>query len=545
VNSFPDSIMLHIAFRRSRRAGLLLLLLMVVLLLAGLLMPRRAASQQAPLTYVYLIGRDTLAVETVEVQGAEAHGTLNFRGQPRTDWIQQRPDRSAGALTLKVYAANALAGAPPVQQYVFTPRGDSVVVEMQANGTTRSQTAASRTGVLPLMGRSVLHIALMSNIARMMNRTTIPMFMAQGGQTMDASIHFVGDTSEFTIAGLSVRTVWADGAPREITVPAQGLRVVRATGPVAPLSPAPVKLDYSAPANAPYSAEQVSIPTTRGYSLAATLTKPKGVAKVPVVITISGSGPQERDSRLAPVPGYAIFREVADTLGRRGIAVLRYDDRGVGESGGRESAAKGTSADFADDVQSVIAWLRKRPDVDAARIAVLGHSEGGLIAPMVAARDKDVKAAVLLAGPAYNGRRILEFQNEYGIRSAPRFTDRQRDSLRAMVPHVLDSIAASVPWMGFFMRYDPLATARTVKQPVLILQGDTDQQVTPEQADSLLATFRSAGNRRVTLRHFPATNHLFLADPSGAPGGYSSLKDVKLRREVLGTLADWLVTTLR
>jgi dipeptidyl aminopeptidase/acylaminoacyl peptidase len=99
--------------------------------------------------------------------------------------------------------------------------------------------------------------------------------------------------------------------------------------------------------------------------------------------------------------------------------------------------------------------------------------------------------------------------------------------------------------MGYFMRTDPLVVARRVKQPVLILQGDTDQQVTPEQADTLAAAMRAAGNRAVTLQRFPATNHLLLADPVGAPAGYAALPDTKVRRELLGTLADWLTRTLR
>jgi uncharacterized protein len=99
--------------------------------------------------------------------------------------------------------------------------------------------------------------------------------------------------------------------------------------------------------------------------------------------------------------------------------------------------------------------------------------------------------------------------------------------------------------MRYFMTTDPLVTARAVKQPVLILQGDTDMQVTPEQADSLAATMKAAGNRNVTMKRFPATNHLFLADPSGAPQGYASLTDTRVRRDVLGTLADWVVRISR
>ena len=137
------------------------------------------------------------------------------------------------------------------------------------------------------------------------------------------------------------------------------------------------------------------------------------------------------------------------------------------------------------------------------------------------------------------------FQNRQSIDNAPGLSAAQRDSLWKTVPAALDSISKASPWMGFFMSHSPLATVRQVKQPVLLLQGETDRQVTPEQADSLNTVLRSSGNRDVTLRKFPATNHLFLNDPSGQPGGYAQLKDPKVRKEVLGALADWAVRVLR
>ena len=167
-----------------------------------------------------------------------------------------------------------------------------------------------------------------------------------------------------------------------------------------------------------------------------------------------------------------------------------------------------------------------------------------MIAPMVAATSPDVSAIALLAGSAYNGRQVMMGQNREAIDQST-MTAAQRDSVWKTVPSRLDELAATNKWIAFFMSHDPLATARRVKQPVLILQGDTDHQVTPEQADSLAAAFRAGGNRAVTVKRFPATNHLFLTDPSGLFQGYGSLKDTHVRRDVLGTLADWLVLTLR
>jgi dipeptidyl aminopeptidase/acylaminoacyl peptidase len=263
-----------------------------------------------------------------------------------------------------------------------------------------------------------------------------------------------------------------------------------------------------------------------------------------VLVTISGSGPQDRDSRLPGIRDYAPFRDMADTLGRRGIAVLRYDDRGVGESGGRASRDSATSEDFADDVLAVVAYLRTRPDVDGGRIVVAGHSEGGLIAPIAAVKDPRIRAIALLAGPAISGRKVLEYQNENGIRAA-RVTEAQRDSLRRSVPAALDSLQRTNRWMRYFITTDPLVMARRVTQPVLVLQGETDMQVTPEQADTLAAALRGAGNRAVTLRRFPATNHLFLPDESGSPTGYAALTDTRVSPDVLGALVEWTLRVTR
>ncbi len=542
--------MLHVIVKRSRRGGAPALRATALALVFGTLLATTARAQSAP-TYhfVYLRSIDTLGTEIVTEGPSSIVGVLTMRGAPVIRWEQQHANRNPGRLTLSIFAAGAPTTGLPTQNIVVNMVGDSAKLTISANGTTSEQAMLSASGAVAVVGNSVLHTALMADHARGAKKTSLPVFLSSNGRTMTATVSEQGDTTVFSITGMDARILWdPNGGPREITIPAQNLRVLRTTGAVR-VSSAPVKIDYGVPANAPYTAEDVVIPTPRGYTLAGTLTRPKrqdnSVAKLPVVITISGSGPQDRDSRIAIVAGYAPFREIADTLGRRGIAVLRYDDRGVGASGGASSRNNATSADFADDVAAVIAYLRTRADIDGTRIALAGHSEGGFIAPMVAAKDPTVRAIALLAGTGYNGRRILEFQNENGIKASVQLTETQRDSLRRTVPRALDSLAAANPWMGYFMKTQPATALRKVKQPTLVLQGDTDQQVTPEQADSIATVLRGSGNTRVTIRHFPATNHLFLVDPSGAPTGYTALKDTKLRREVLGALADWMVGVMK
>ena len=172
------------------------------------------------------------------------------------------------------------------------------------------------------------------------------------------------------------------------------------------------KPDYSAPADAPYTAEDVMVKTPAGFTLAGTLTLPKGASRskpVPAIVTITGSGPEDRDEDIG-LPGYQPFRQIADSLGRHGIAVLRMDDRGTGASGGTFKGA--TSADFAEDIRAGLAYLRTRPEIRADRLGVLGHSEGAIIAPMVAEKEPTLRAIVLLAGIAEPGPQRTRIPDE-------------------------------------------------------------------------------------------------------------------------------------
>jgi len=532
--------------RARRRSALPILTLSLAVLAAPL--PAVAATQPAAsapavaaaVGYVYLRGADTLGVETIAPGPTGVRGTLAMRGQPVVTWVQQHPATpggAPGALTLEA----GFPGQPLLQQARFEAVGDSVRATLTTAAGTQARAFPAMADALPIINSSVLHGALLGDYARRAGRTQLPFFLTSGATVVPGTVTVLGDTLTVSIGGTAVRVeLDATGAPRRATIAAQNLTVVRA-GIVSPAAAAPALPDYRAPAGAPYTAVDVTIPTPRGYTLAGTLTRPAGAtARVPVVVTISGSGPQNRDSRIPIVQGYAPFREIADTLGRRGIAVLRFDDRGVGQSGGAASRDSATSEDFADDVLSVVQYLRTRPDVDGARIALAGHSEGGLIAPIAAVKDPAIAAIALLAGPAIDGRQVLVYQNENGIRSGAA-TEAQRDSLRRLIPAALDSLQRTNRWMRYFMTTDPLVMARRVRQPVLILQGDTDRQVTPDQADALAAALTAAGNRDVTLRRFPDTNHLFLVDPSGDPQRYAALPDSRIRREVLGALVEWAV----
>lgn len=302
--------------------------------------------------------------------------------------------------------------------------------------------------------------------------------------------------------------------------------------------------DYSAPAGAPYVAEEVRV-QAGDHVLAGTLTLPSArTGRIPAVVLITGSGQQDRDSGIPVIPGYRFFRQIADTLSRRGIAVLRLDDRGVGGSGG--DLQRATTADFADDVRAAVAYLRGRGEIDPARIGLAGHSEGGVIAPMVAADDPRIRAVALMAGTAYSGGRVLDFQLRSAL-MAQGLAGAALDSAFARGLAARETGAAQVPWMRWFIDHDPLPVARRVRAPVLVLQGATDRQVTPEQADTLAAAIRAGGNRDVTVKLVPAVNHLFLADPVGTadPAAYAALPDKRVPASVLGPLVDFFVDRLK
>ena len=314
------------------------------------------------------------------------------------------------------------------------------------------------------------------------------------------------------------------------------------------------KIDYSAPPNAPFTAEEVTV-TAKGYTLAGTLLLPKnGKRPLPAVITITGSGQQTRDEPI-PFPGlekYRPMRQIAEALASRGIAVLRVDDRGVGGSGGRETLATVTTSSFADDVRAEVAYLRSRSEIDPKRIGLVGHSEGGIIAPMVAANDAQIAAIVLLAGSGKSGAQISMEQLTYILDNTPGVTPELRKQKLAeeqeMITAVqtggdLSSYPAQVrlPWTREFWTYDPLTTIRKVRQPILILQGARDRQITAEQADLLEKAAREAGNKDVTKQILPNLNHLFLTAKTGGVDEYSKLETSSIGEDVLKVLGDWLV----
>jgi uncharacterized protein len=502
--------------------------LLAVLLVTGGAMPLRAQG------FVLLHGADTVAVERVQRSAGRLDGELQLRF-PAAVSVRYQGSPGTDALLPSLSLETAMAGTNTAINVTF--QGDSAFVEVGPM-TQRIQTAV---GALPFANPSAGMIEQIAMRARVLGgeRVEIPIFNLSGGQTVNVTVQRVGvDSLSLSFPpGIEIRArVDAEGRLLGATVPSQGLEIRRTDAPIAMLAPAPPP-DYSAPPGAPYRAEEVRVEVPAGHVLAGTLTIPTWPSgRLPAVVLISGSGAQDRDESLPQPAGYRIFREIADTLSRRGIAVLRLDDPGVGGSTG--SAAGATTASFADDVRAALEYLRKRADIDPGRLGLVGHSEGGIIAPMVAADGPALRAIVLMAGSSRVGRKVLEYQLRRSVEADATLSPARRDSALARLPATIESLAAN-PWMRYFLDYDPIPVLRRVKVPVLVLQGGTDRQVTADQAEEIAAALRASGNERVTVRTFPGVNHLFLHDRSGDPQGYGALAP-PVADEVVGTLADWL-----
>jgi len=316
----------------------------------------------------------------------------------------------------------------------------------------------------------------------------------------------------------------------------------------------------------PYREEQVVyISSAAAVELAATFTIPTGKGPFPAVVLITGSGPQDRDESLA---GHRPFLILSDYLTRRGIAVLRADDRGVGKSTGNFQTA--TTADFAADAEAGVAYLKTRSEADPHRIGLIGHSEGGIIAPMLAARNPNIAFIVMMAGPGVPGDEIIENQtllmaeaNGARLKVAEKQVAQQReiDAIiksaddEAVIEKNLRQRAAegdldpaiegrikvmNTPWFRYSLKYDPAAALRKLRCPVLAINGEKDLQVSPRQNLPVIRrALEESGNKDFEVEELPGLNHLFQTAATGAPKEYEEIEET-ISPLALGKIASWI-----
>jgi uncharacterized protein len=517
-----------------------------------------AAPESAPRSFVVTRGGDTLVVERIARAGDRLDSDFldKAHGLRISLTMTLAPDALVTRAEVTVRMAASPPDAQPVQQLTLTFEPDSVVISAGSGSPAPAQRIPAPNGVLPFLDLSVATAEQILLRARSLGGATaeVPMLAMMGGQVTSATVQWDGpDNVVLSLGGVDVHArVSATGEIIDAVVPAQNVRfaqtdaLAESESSASPTSASEQpKADYSAPPGAPYDAEEVRVTNARaGISLAGTLTLPhhRAGSRVPAVVMITGSGPQDRDEATSVIPGYRPFRQIADALGRRGIAVLRMDDRGVG--GSPAGPAGATSADFADDIRAALAFLRARDDIDPSRLALVGHSEGGIIAPMVAATDPALHAIVIIAGPSRTGRTVSDEQVRAAL-VARGLSGAELDAQIALNDRNREAVVAQNPWVSFWFSYDPIPTAKLVTQPVLIIQGATDTQVSPDQAEELAAAFRAGGNRDVTVRILPEINHLLVYDPNGAFGNYGKLESLSVSSIVLDEIGDWLEKQMR
>lgn len=327
----------------------------------------------------------------------------------------------------------------------------------------------------------------------------------------------------------------------------------------------------------PYQSENVTFEnTTDGVALAGTFTYPKGAGNLPAVVLISGSGPNDRDCDYLE---HKPFLVIADFLTKNGIAVLRYDKRGIGQSTGDYATA--TSADFARDVEFAISYLKNRKEINKNKIGLIGHSEGGIIAPMVAEKSKDVRYIILMAGPTIKGDKLLLLQDRlisqslgesesnialaeklnaqsYAIANDSISIENIKENLRAHIKNTYKVNPGLVKpetmsedefidreikfytdnWTQFYIRYDPEKMLEKVNIPLLALFGSKDLQVPPtENAQILERLAKDKKNFQITI--IPNLNHLFQECETGSPREYKRIEQT-VSPIALNKMANWI-----
>lgn len=332
----------------------------------------------------------------------------------------------------------------------------------------------------------------------------------------------------------------------------------------------------------PYNDEEVSYENKKaGIKLAGTLTMPRDKGPFPAVVLITGSGPQDRNEAIF---GHKPFLVLADHLTRQGIAVLRVDDRGVGGSAGNVNTA--TSEEFTEDVLAGVEYLKSRKEIDPKRIGLIGHSEGGIIAPLAATKSPDIAFIVLMAGTGLPGEEILYLQgaliakvagaDDAAIAENRKVQERifailksEKDPLEAekkfkalrdeMVAAMTEEEkkaggagrleaqlkAVNTPWFRYFVTYDPKPTLSKVKCPVLAINGERDLQVPPrENLAAIESALKAGGNKDFSAIMLPELNHLFQKAATGSPGEYGRIEET-ISPTALKTISDWIVKHTR
>jgi uncharacterized protein len=516
------------------------------------------------------------ATFTIFVRGVDVGREQVRVSRSGSQWIVSSTGRT-GPLTVNRFEVKYTADWQPVELNIemtqIAKDGDkklqvatsfavtSAINEITQNGVTNSKTdqISARSIVLP-NNIYAAHEALVARLANAQVGTELPTYVVPSGE-VKVSVNAITEEAIQTPAG-TVRTrkydltvqnvgatfpmvVVADDKSRlaRIEIPIAGLTVVRndlaSVSARAVTARNPTDSDVTIPGN--------------GFSIAGTLTKPPAVGRMrlPTVVLVGGSGAVDRDSNVAGIP---MMSQLAGALAAQGFLVLRYDKRGVGQTGGRTEVV--THKDYAEDLIGVIRWLASRDDVDSRRLAVAGHSEGGAVAMIAAAREKKIGSLILLDATGTSGADLIleQQQRELDRLKLPEAEKAQKIALQRQIQAAVvsgngwDSVPedmrklADTPLFRSLLLFNPAEIMPQIKQPILIIQGDLDTQVPPHHADKLgdLARARKKGAGPVEVVHIPGVNHLLVPATTGDVAEYERLKEKAITPTVATTIVDWL-----
>jgi len=540
------------------------------LLAAVLAVPLAAQSTQAPaqapaegdVEFAVFIGSTRVGVEQVRL------------ARSGSSWIISSTAQFAQPLNLTVNRAEVryTADWQPTELRIEATQGGRPIVlatsfgvttainEITQNGTTTSkndqisartivlsntffagyEALAARLAALDPPAELHAYVPPQAEVSITVNSVTREQLPSPAGPIATRKYDVVFQNPGGPLAG----TVTIDSRARLVRVelPSAGLRIVRSDLASVATRPQPVRNPTDT---------NVIIPAL-GFSLSGTLTMPPQMGRLrhPCIVLVAGSGAVDRDEIVAGIP---IFAQVAGALAKDGFIVLRYDKRGVGQSGGRSERA--TLDDYADDLRTVVNWLSKRQDIDGQRIAVAGHSEGGAIALLAAAHEKKISSLVLIAAPGVRGSELI-LEQQQRMLDLMKTPPEERQAKIELQKRIQDAVINDKGWEGIpeelrkqadsawfrsLLMFDPAAVMAKVKQPILIVQGDLDQQVFPHNADNLgeLARKRKKSGP-VEVLHLPGINHLLVPAKTGDVSEYASLADKNVTPAVPKAIADWL-----
>lgn len=528
--------------------------------------PRSSQPSGTPVTFTVFLRGQPIGTEEVTLKNSPEGWTISSTGRLGpplnivTRQFEMRYDAQWHPLELTVDAA---VNAEPLRLHTkFT--GTSAVSEVTQRGqtTTKTDTVAADTIVLPNPFFASFE-ALAGRLAGVTPPAELKAYAAP--QTEIAiGVKSVADeriqvapqalaTRRFSLTlnnpgGAVDADVTIDPAGRllRLQIPLQALEVVRQD-----VASVAARVERARRPND----ENVTIPAN-GFSLAATISKPAAaVGRLAAVVLIGGSAAADRDEVVAGIP---IFGLLAGSLADAGFLVVRYDKRGVGQSGGRLEAS--TIADYADDARAVVKFVASRKDVDPKRIAMIGHSEGGAVALIAASKDDRIATLVTIGAPATSGLDLIAEQQQH-ILARSKLTEAEKQTAIDFQRKLMQAVMSGEGWEGIppevrrrvdttwyrsFLTFEPAAVIKNVKQPLLIVQGELDTQALPHHGDDLLALAKARkGNRVSELQKVAGVNHLMVEAVTGEVDEYASLKTKTLSPKAVSVLREWLEKTLR